>query len=101
MAETAMSRWRGDTGKDLRSLSHPPTQLLSCFPWVLEHEAFAMAEDRAGRIRKVMQEVLRRRAAGESVRDEEILAAHPDLMPDLERHLRQGIVRRPVPVITQ
>ena len=35
------------------------------------------------RIAQVLEDVLRRRAAGLAVSDEAVVAAHPDLMPEL------------------
>ena len=44
--------------------------------------------ERSSSAQRVADECLRRRLAGESVPDEEIIASHPDLMPDLEQALR-------------
>jgi len=44
---------------------------------------------RAERIREVIADCLRRRAAGETVSDQSIIDAHADLMPDLAEELRK------------
>jgi WD40 repeat protein len=50
----------------------------------------AQADDRerAQRLRHLINDCLRRRAAGQEVSDQSLLEAHPDLMPELERELR-------------
>lgn len=45
-------------------------------------------EDRAGRIRRLVDECLVRRAAGEPLSDDELTAAHPELLPELADELR-------------
>jgi len=47
------------------------------------------AEDRTGRIRRVIEHCMRRRAEGETLSDEAIIKAHSDLMPELAEHLRR------------
>ncbi|MGB2823574.1 MAG: serine/threonine-protein kinase, partial [Phycisphaerae bacterium] len=46
-------------------------------------------DDRSGRIREVVEDCLRRRAAGETVPDQSVIDAHPDLMPALAEELRR------------
>lgn len=43
---------------------------------------------RAARVRALLDDCLRRRAAGESLPDEEMIADHPELMPELGRELK-------------
>jgi len=45
--------------------------------------------DSSERVREVIADCLRRRAAGETVPDQSIIDAHPDLMPDLADELRK------------
>ena len=49
----------------------------------------AGSEGRSERVRQVVQDCLQRRAAGESLSDESIIDAHPDLMPGLGEELRK------------
>lgn len=44
--------------------------------------------EREARIREVIQECLRRRDAGETLPDEDVVRAHPGLLPELEQELR-------------
>ena len=44
-------------------------------------------DDRADRVREVVEDCLRRRAEGESFSDESLIQSHPDLMPELSREL--------------
>ena len=46
-------------------------------------------DDRPERIRKAVEDCLRRRTAGETVSDQSIIEAHPELMPDLADELRK------------
>ncbi len=43
--------------------------------------------DKAKRLQQVLDECLRRRATGERLGDAEVIASHPDLMPELEKRL--------------
>jgi len=45
--------------------------------------------DRSDRIRKFVADAQRRRAAGEDLSDDALIAEHPDLMPELEQELRK------------
>lgn len=45
-------------------------------------------EDRASKLRRVVDDYIRRRVAGDSVAPEQVVAQHPDLMPELEHELR-------------
>ncbi len=45
-------------------------------------------ESRLDRVHEVLDDALRRRAAGESLADQKIIAAHPDLMPELGEELQ-------------
>ena len=40
--------------------------------------------DKGERIRRVLDECLRRRAAGQVIPDAEVIAQHPELMPELQ-----------------
>jgi hypothetical protein len=44
---------------------------------------------RAAKVRDVIEDCLRRRAVGEGVSDESLIASHPDLMPELGEELRK------------
>ena len=44
--------------------------------------------DRTQRIRQIIDDCVRRRAAGEMLRDEMLTEAHPDLLPELGDELR-------------
>lgn len=44
--------------------------------------------DRAVQIRRVIEQCMARRDAGEAVSDAEVITGHPELMPELERELR-------------
>ena len=44
-------------------------------------------DNRADRIREVVEDCLRRRAEGELLSDESLIQGHPDLMPELSRGL--------------
>lgn len=44
--------------------------------------------DRARQVQRVVQEVVRRREAGEELPDEKVLADHPNLLPELGEQLR-------------
>ena len=46
------------------------------------------ASDSDPRIAKLVEDVIRRRMAGEDLNDESVIAAHPALMPELGRRLR-------------
>lgn len=46
-------------------------------------------DDRRTRLERVIADVRQRRFAGESLPDSEVVAAHPDLLPDLRRALRK------------
>ena len=46
-------------------------------------------EPRSSQTQQVIDECLRRRVAGESVSDDAVIAAHPDLMPELESALQK------------
>jgi WD40 repeat protein len=43
--------------------------------------------DRAARIRRVVEDVLTQREKGDSILDDQIIASHPDLLPELAREL--------------
>ena len=45
--------------------------------------------ERTGRLRQVVDDSLRRRAAGEPVSDESLIDTHPELMPELAEELRK------------
>ena len=49
---------------------------------------FADDQSRADRIQQIANDFLHRRASGEEISDESIIAAHPDLMPELSKWLR-------------
>jgi WD40 repeat protein/serine/threonine protein kinase len=56
---------------------------------------FSKSGDEASRIARVLEDVRFRRASGESVSDETVLAAHPDLAPRLLLELRKlGMIQR-------
>lgn len=46
--------------------------------------------DRAARIRQVVEDCVRRRAGGEDLPDEQVIAEHPDLLPELDEALRNS-----------
>ncbi|HOW73327.1 MAG TPA: protein kinase [Phycisphaerae bacterium] len=46
-------------------------------------------DSRASRIQAVLDDCIQRRLAGESLSDEQIIATHPDLMPELGDELRK------------
>ena len=53
------------------------------------------ASERDKRIQRVLDRVLRRRAAGEELPDEAVIVEHPDLMPELQGRLRAlGLIER-------
>ena len=47
------------------------------------------SEVNTSRLREVVSEAIRRRAVGDEILDEQIIADHPDLMPDLADELRK------------
>ena len=47
------------------------------------------SDDSAKRVREVINDCLRRRAAGDKIDDEELLAAYPDLLPGLQVELNR------------
>lgn len=49
----------------------------------------AVTPPKADRLMGVLENVVRRRNAGESVPDEQVIAAHPDLLPELAEQLRR------------
>lgn len=51
--------------------------------------------DRAGRVREVVAEVLRRRSAGESLSANDVIARHADLMPELAEALEASPPAKP------
>lgn len=48
-----------------------------------------LPSDRASRVEEIVATCRRRRAAGESLADDDVIAAHPDLMPELGEALRR------------
>ncbi len=53
------------------------------------NESGSASADKAARIRQLLEDFLRRRMAGEILADHTIIAAHPDLMPELAEELRK------------
>jgi hypothetical protein len=51
--------------------------------------------ERVARVRDVVEDCLRRRNAGERLSDEEVIAGHPGLMPELGDELRKVRVIEP------
>jgi tetratricopeptide (TPR) repeat protein len=47
------------------------------------------SSERAGQVRQVLEECIRRRSSGEALSDEQIVASHTELMPELGLELRK------------
>jgi serine/threonine protein kinase len=54
-----------------------------------ETESFTVDDDRANQVRAVIDDCLRRRAGGDAIADDALIAAHPEVMPDLGQELRK------------